>query len=106
MTRRDPPPPAGLSPYAGSGFAIAVVLRGGSTGDPCAVARGFGEGGGTRFRDGRLEDRDAIENRWERRSVSRTMLPGQDTLIACWAALASNSPGARVVPSPTSVAAI
>jgi len=34
------------------------------------------------------------------------MLAGQDTLIACWAALASNSPGARVVPSPTSVAAI
>src|SRR5262245_49054155 len=34
------------------------------------------------------------------------MLPGQDTLIACWAAFASNSPGARVARSPTSVAAI
>jgi GNAT superfamily N-acetyltransferase len=34
------------------------------------------------------------------------MLPGQDTLIACWVALASNSPDARVVRSRTSVAAI
>ena len=40
------------------------------------------------------------------RSVSRFMLPGQDTLIACWAALATISRGAEVVRSPTSVAAV
>jgi GNAT superfamily N-acetyltransferase len=34
------------------------------------------------------------------------MLPGQETLVACWAALASISPGAEVVRSRTSVAAI
>jgi GNAT superfamily N-acetyltransferase len=33
-------------------------------------------------------------------------LPGQDTLIECWAALARTSPGARVVRTPSTVAAV
>lgn len=33
-------------------------------------------------------------------------LPGQETLIECWAALARTSPGARVVHTPSTVAAV
>ena len=39
-------------------------------------------------------------------SSMATVLPGQETLIASWSALAQLSPGARLIRSPTAVAAV
>jgi GNAT superfamily N-acetyltransferase len=38
--------------------------------------------------------------------VTRPILPGQDTLVACWRALARLSPGAEVLTSPLAYAAV